>query len=175
MELVDVYNNKRDKLNLVRERKNIGKGEYRLSVHVWIMNDNKIGIQKRDSNKEIFPNLWEQSGGEVIAGETSKDAVIRECKEELNINILDSELIYIGSYLRIDDIVDIWLLNKNLDKENIILEKGEVSDIKFVTFDEFDKMIEDNKVVPTINPSYMLLRNYCETYKMQHEFIIKEN
>ncbi len=163
-EIVDIYNNKREKLNITRERKMIKNGEYRLSVHVWIMKDNKIWIQKRDSNKKIFPNLWEQSGGGVISGETSKDAAIRECKEELNINISDDELVYIGSYLRVNDIVDIWLVNKNLNNEEIVLEEGEVSNIKFVTFDEFDKMIENNEVVPTINPSYKLLKNYCNIY-----------
>ena len=63
------------------------------------------------------------------------------------------------------DIVDIWLLNKKIDNKKIKLQKEEVSDIKFVTFDEFDNMINDSKVVPTINPSYTLLKNYYNVYK----------
>ena len=45
--------------------------------------------------------------------------------------------------------------NKNelLDKQN-----------KNVTFEEFDKMIENKEVVPTINPSYNLLKNYYDVY-----------
>lgn len=165
VELVDVYNNKREKLGIKRERNSIENGEYRLSVHVWIMDNDKIWIQKRDKNKKIFPNLWEQSGGGVIAGETSKDAVIRECKEELNIDVFDNELVYIGSYIRVNDIVDIWLVHKSLNEENIVLEQGEVANIKFVTFEKFDEMINNKEVVPTINPSYILLKNYCSTYE----------
>lgn len=165
MEKVDVYNNKREKLDIIKERENMLKGEYRISVHVWIMDDEKIWLQQRATDKKIFPNMWEQSGGGVLSGETSKVATIRECKEELNIDIKDDELIYIGSYIRVNDIVDIWLVNKEFNREKIKLQKEEVSKIKLVTFDELDSMISNGEVVPTINPSYALLKNYCNVYK----------
>ena len=165
MEYVDIYNDKREKMNIKTERGNLKNGEYSISVHVWVIDNEKLLIQKRASNKKIFPDMWEQSGGGVIAGETSIQAVKRECKEELNIDVDDGELTYIGSYLRVTDIVDIWLLNKKIDNKKIKLQKEEVSDIKFVTFDEFDNMINDSKVVPTINPSYTLLKNYYNVYK----------
>lgn len=165
MEKVDVYSNKREKTGKITERDNIEHGEYRLSVHVWFESKERILIQKRTQNKKIFPNLWEQTGGGALAGETSIDAVKRESKEELNIDVLDNELNYIGSYIRVNDFVDVWLVDKNIDIEKLSLQKEEVGDIKLVTFDEFDKMIENNEVVPTINPSYMLLKNYFNTYR----------
>ena len=165
MEKVDVYNKKREKVGKIVDRNNIGKDEYRLSVHIWIANQDKILIQKRTSNKKIFPNLWEQTGGGVLAGETSISAVKRESKEELNIDVSDNELTYIGSYVRVNDIVDIWLIEKDLNIENCSLQKEEVADAKLVTFNEFENMIENNEVVPTINPSYNLLKNYFMTYK----------
>lgn len=165
MEKVDIYNNKREKTGKIAERDNIEKGDYRLSVHVWVTSNEKILIQKRTSNKKIFPNLWEQTGGGVIAGETSIEAVKRESNEELNIEVCNDEITYIGSYIRVNDIVDVWLVEKNLNDEDISLQKEEVGDSKLVTFDEFDEMIEKKEVVPTINPSYSLLKNYFNTYK----------
>ena len=72
---VDVYNIRRENMNNFKERGKLEEGEYSISVHVWILDGKNIRIQKRSANKKIFPNLWEQSGGGVISGETSLDAV----------------------------------------------------------------------------------------------------
>ena len=45
-------------------------------------------------------------------GETSLNAVKREVREELGIRLNDDEIIYIGSYTRVKDIVDIWAVQK---------------------------------------------------------------
>ena len=130
MELVDVFNKRREKLGYTRERGNLDKNEYSISVHVWLLEEDKLWIQQRSNEKKLFPKLWEQSGGGVLTGETSLRAVKRETKEELGLDIQDEE----------------------------------VANIKNVTFEEFDKMIENKEVVPTINPSYNLLKNYYNTY-----------
>lgn len=44
------------------------------------------------------------------------------------------------------------------------MQSSEVANIKKVTFEEFDDMIKKGKVVPTINPSYNLLKNYYNLY-----------
>ena len=134
MEKVDVYSNKREKTGKITERDNIEHGEYRLSVHVWFESKEKILIQKRTQNKKIFPNLWEQTGGGALAGETSIDAVKRESKEELNIDVLDNELNYIGSYIRVNDFVDVWLVDKNIDIEKLSLQKEEIQKSYFQAY-----------------------------------------
>lgn len=164
MEKVDIYNKRRESMNYFKERGKMEEGEYSLSVHVWILNGENIWIQKRSADKKIFPNLWEQSGGGVISGETSLNAVKRETQEELGIPLRDDEITYIGSYTRVKDIVDIWMVQNKISHKNIKMQREEVSTIKSVTFEEFDKMIEKGEVVPTINPSYDLLKNYCKVY-----------
>lgn len=164
MEKVDIYNRRREGTNYFKERGKMEEGEYSISVHVWILDGENIWIQKRSADKRIFPNLWEQSGGGVISGETSLDEVKRETKEELGISLENDEITYIGSYTRTKDIVDIWMVQKKMSNENIKMQKEEVANIKSVTFEEFDKMIEKGEVVPTINPSYDLLKNYFKVY-----------
>lgn len=66
MEIVDKLNNKRQNLNKTAERSEKISGEYRQSVHTWIMNSKgEFLIQKRTSNKKNFPNKWSQTGGGV--------------------------------------------------------------------------------------------------------------
>lgn len=164
MELVDVFNKRREKLGYTRERGNLDKNEYSISVHVWLLEEDKLWIQQRSNEKKMFPGLWEQSGGGVMRGEISLEAVKRETKEELGLEIKDDEITYIGSYTRVKDIVDIWLIQRSFSKDKITLQNEEVENIKKVTFEEFDKMIENGEVVPTINPSYNLLKNYYNVY-----------
>ena len=57
-----------------------------VSIISLIDNDNKILICKRPTGK-LFEKLWEFPGGKVKSFETPEDAIIREAKEEININL----------------------------------------------------------------------------------------
>jgi len=52
-----------------------------------IFNDNKILIVQRNSNEDIFPNLWELPSGKKEDLEIANDALIREIFEETNIKV----------------------------------------------------------------------------------------
>lgn len=165
MEKVDIYNKFREKTGNVKERKELENGEYRISTHIWIKNQkNKILVEKRSEKEDKFPGMWAQVGGGVKAGDTSKETVFKECKEELNYDVKEENLFYIGSYIRTKDIVDVWMVNQDIDIEVLELQEDEVEKVRLVTFEEFDKMIKEKKVVPSINPSYDLLKNFCNTY-----------
>ena len=57
-----------------------------VSTIALIDDENKILIGKRPKG-EIFENLWEFPGGKVKKNETAEEALIRETKEEININL----------------------------------------------------------------------------------------
>lgn len=72
-------------------------------VAAIIKNEDKILATKRGYGE--FINLWEFPGGKIEPGETKKQALVREIKEELNIEInvdkfaLDIEYQYPNFYL----------------------------------------------------------------------------
>lgn len=165
MEQVDIYNKFREKVGYIKGRKELNKGEYRISVHIWIKDQqNRILIEKRSEKEDKFPGMWAQVGGGVKAGDDSKTTVFKECKEELNYIVREENLFYIGSYVRTKDIVDVWMVNQDIDIGTLKLQEDEVADIKLVTFEEFDKMIMKGNVVPSINPSYSLMKNFNNCY-----------
>ncbi len=57
-----------------------------VSIIALIDDENKILIGKRPAGK-AFENLWEFPGGKVKKNETAEQALIRETKEEINIDL----------------------------------------------------------------------------------------
>lgn len=65
------------------------------AVHIFVFNKNKeILLQKRSSLKDNFPNCWDSSAaGHLDAGESYDSCVVRELKEELGIEGVDTQKI----------------------------------------------------------------------------------
>lgn len=61
MELVDVYNDRHEKLDYTKERKSLENGENRLSCFIWVINDkDEILLQQRLASKKKCPICGEQ-------------------------------------------------------------------------------------------------------------------
>lgn len=170
MELVDVYNNRHEKMNYEKERKGLVDGEYRLSCFIWVINDNdEILLQQRLADAKKMPNMWGTTAGGAKSSESSLDGAIRELFEELGISTFKEELEFIGSYKRINDFVEVWLCKKNVDLKNLVLEPSEVQDAKWFTVEEFEKMIIDGK---GIDSGFEIFQMYYNNFYNKHYEII---
>lgn len=148
MELVDLLNNRKELIGETCERNAVPEGKYRLSIHIWIVNDkNEILIQQRSASRKMFPNMWTNTGGACIAGETSIETVFRELREELNVipNIDDLELI--ASYKRKKDYVDVWLLRQNININDLKFNDNEVQAAKWVSIEEWKKLLIEEQAI----------------------------
>ena len=148
MELVDLLNNRKELIGETCERNAVPEGKYRLSIHIWIVNDkNEILIQQRSASRKMFPNMWTNTGGACIAGETSIETVFRELKEELNVipNIDNLELI--ASHKRKKDYVDVWLLRQNINIKDLKFNDNEVQAAKWVSIEEWKKLLIEEKAI----------------------------
>lgn len=167
MEIVDIYDGKKNKTGKVVERSTKPElGEYRLSVHIWITNSKgELLIQRRSANKKMFPNMWNETGGAASTGETSEMTCAREFEEELGVkpNMDKAELI--GSIKRKYDYVDVWHIEQDIDLNDVQMQEDEVSEVKYVTIDELKKIIEDKEFVPTIGPSLNMFLTYMDMIK----------
>ena len=62
-----------------------------VSAGILVNNDNQILLSQRSADKS-FPGQWEFPGGKIESSETAHEALIRELKEELGIDIDNSYL-----------------------------------------------------------------------------------
>lgn len=104
-------------------------------VAALIWDNDKFLICRRPKNK-TRALLWEFVGGKVEFGETKEQALIRECKEELDI-IISAEDIFMDVVHEYSDItVHLTLFNSTILEG--IPKKLEHDDIKWITASEID-------------------------------------
>lgn len=144
-EFWDLYDRNLNPLGKTLER--IGdtvpeKGEFHIVVNILSINkDGKILITKRHPDK-TYGNMWEISGGSVLAGETAIDGAVRELYEETGLKAKPSELIYMGQIIRDHSgcIHNFYIYNGNFCDDDIVLQDGETVDFKLVTPKELEQM-----------------------------------
>ena len=95
MEYWDIYDEKKQKTGRTMKRNdwNMKPDEYHLTVlGVLKRPDGRYLITQRKLDKEWGAGWWEVPGGGVNAGEDSRDAVIREIREETGIDVQPEEV-----------------------------------------------------------------------------------
>ena len=130
------------------------KGLWHRAVIIFVINkEGKILLQKRSANKKTWPNLWDlTAGGHVLTGELGYQAIIREAKEELNLDVKKEELTYVGSFISEDvkpNIInrhfnEFFIIEKDVNINDITLQEEEVQDIRWFTKEEIFKKIDNN-------------------------------
>lgn len=160
-EVMDILNEDGTKSGRCTTKQEIyEKGYWYRTVHIWIINDkHELLMQKRNPNKNTYPNLWALSlAGHVLKDETSKEAAVRELKEELDIDVKPEFLEYLftikreepyqNSVLRVFD--DVYLLPWNMDIEHTKLQVEELTDIKYVYYEYLETILKnkDSEYVP---------------------------
>jgi len=145
MEYWDLYDAERQALGRTIQRgKQKRAGEYHQVVSIWVINSKgEILLTLRDPNKVICPDKWENTGGSVLAGETSRQGAVRELREETGIVASEYELILLGTLQEESAFVDTYLLKRDLPIEHIVLQEGETVDAKWVTPQMLENMIAD--------------------------------
>lgn len=121
------------------------EGVYHQGADVWIINsEKKILIQKRSILKKLEPNVWAMTGGSVIKGETPLDTLKRETFEELGIELDITKAVKIHHYKSGHAWLDEYIVKQEIDLDDIIMQKEEVSAVKWATFDEIEKLYQNH-------------------------------
>lgn len=150
MEQWDIYDEKGCKTGLIKKRTDVlNRGEYHLAAEVWIINHkSEILIQKRSPNKKILPNIWTLTTGCIVSGEDALNGSVREVKEELGIALEKKDLDFVRRIFQSSSnmIWDIYFVYADIDLSKILLQNEEVSDVKFVSLEEFKNMLSQGKI-----------------------------
>ena len=153
MELWDIYDVDRKLKDRTVERKRnirLDAGDFHLVVHACIFNcKGQMLIQRRQFSKEGWPGRWDISvGGSALSGESSREAISRECKEELGIDIDFKDKRPHLTLNFIDGFDDIYLIKHDVDITALKLQYEEVADAKWADMQEIFDMIDNQEFIP---------------------------
>lgn len=131
-----------------------------ISAIALIDNSGKLLIQKRSSNKRTEPNKWDLSGaGHIDIDEAPEYAAVRELFEETGINVKTEELKLIDTYLNkikldndtiINHYTYLFLVQKDVDINNIKIQESEVSSAIFVDKKKYIELFNNKEMVDAI-------------------------
>ncbi|MBQ2880047.1 MAG: (deoxy)nucleoside triphosphate pyrophosphohydrolase [Anaerotignum sp.] len=82
--------------------------------------------------------LWEFVGGKVEKGETKEEALIRECREELDVTVAVEDVFMEVTHEYPDLTVHLTLFNAKITAGT--LKKIEHNDIRWITVEEMDEL-----------------------------------
>lgn len=142
MEILDIVNEDNELTGEKETRQYIHENNlWHRHVSCWIINEKgEVLFQRRSSNKKKNPNIWSKTGGHIIAGEDPKDALKREVKEELGINIIDENIILTGIYKSSDEENKYfgydYIVKVKYKVEDYNLQIEELSEVKYITINE---------------------------------------
>ena len=127
-------------------------GVYHKPVWIWIINrKGEILLQKRAETKKWLPNKWDSSAtGHIVAGEKIVQGCKREVFEELGIVAKESEFEFWGEYIAdsVWELGQIYKLENNLDISQMKMQIEEVSELKWINFEDFEKLFYSDDFVP---------------------------
>lgn len=158
-ELFDILDENGNKTGIQKTKKEMHEqGLWHQAVHVWIFNSKgEILLQKRAKDKDYWPDLWDISAaGHISAGETVKQAVVREIKEEIGIKVSLSQLKKMEIRKHEKHIDEINYHNKEFDHvflfrfdgdiSKLKFEDKEVEGVKFISIKQLEKELKDQKL-----------------------------
>ena len=156
MEYNDIYDKNRNLTGKTHLRGTPWKkGEYGLVVCVWVCDGQGNILLTRRAQEKSFAGTWENSGGAAQAGETSRQAIARELFEETGIRAEENEFRLIGSGSDRNAHFDYYTLIRNTPIEDIVLLPGETDAVRWATFAEVHRMIEEKQICKIIAKQFL--------------------
>ncbi len=151
MEYIDIFDENNNLIGEIKEKTKAHEdGNFHRTAHIWIINDNnELLLQKRSASKKTHPNCWDISGaGHIREGESVIDGAIRELKEELGVEIKEKNLQYVATIRSTKNPKNmefqyVYLLKCNKKIADYTFEDEEVSEVKYVYYEDLEKMVED--------------------------------
>ena len=127
-------------------------------VHMHIMDgDGRILLQKRSENKDIQPGRWDTAvGGHVDYGEEVKDALLRECREELGIHPQNFfHLITYEFNSEVErELVHAYCMIVDAATFNLKPDNDEIQEVRFWTPDEIEQAKGQLILTPNFESEY---------------------
>ncbi|MEN6314443.1 MAG: NUDIX domain-containing protein [Clostridiaceae bacterium] len=120
--------------------------QYYLGVHAYIYNSsNEFLLQQRAFSKAFLPGSWDIHMGHVVAGETSREGIIREIQEEIGLSFPQNDVHFVGRVFweSYHHIIDIYFLKIDFNISELSLQSEEVIGTKVISITDMLTLVSN--------------------------------
>ncbi|HRY82751.1 MAG TPA: NUDIX hydrolase [Candidatus Moranbacteria bacterium] len=135
----------------------------RIGVGAFLFSKGRILILKRSKKEKLLPGFWDIPGGKMEFGETPEEALKREAKEEIN---LDIELIApcsVFSYITMKG------KGHNVDIQYLVKTKESMQNIELMDEHEEYRWINHEELKKLSNVSNEMKRALSKGFEMYNK------
>lgn len=160
MEHIDLYRSEYCKTDQVIDRDAaVPEDRYKLIVFGCVFNsEGQLLIQQRSFKKKGWPGFWDVSAaGGVMAGESSLDAMVRETKEELGLEVAAEDFVKVLSIYYEDSIHDLYVTQRDVAIEEIRIQEEEVECARWASEEEIVAMMDRGEFIPVYKEFIQLM------------------
>ena len=163
MELFDIYNPDGTRTGVTKERSLVHRdGDLHAAVHIFFIRDDPDGshqllLQMRSYSKDSFPGQLDTScAGHLSAGDDFIIGAMRECREEMGLDITESDLeflydmridddtVFYGEPFRNHELVKVFRAKIPVNIEDIVFAEDEIEFFTWMDLrDVFDKVMRE--------------------------------
>ena len=163
-ELRDLYDINSNKTNKTYHKGDIiPKGYYPMVVMVVIRNSKgEFLMQKRVKEKG---GDWGVTGGHPKSGETPKEGIVTEVKEELGLDFSKEKFILYDSGCDGNDCYKMYFINKDIDIKDITIQEDELSEVRWFSMDELKHMVKTKELNDDQISCFIKVCDYLENNK----------
>ncbi len=157
MEYNDIYDEDRRLTGRVHLRGTPWQpGEFGLVVCVWVFDGAGHVLLTRRAEGKTFAGTWENSGGAALAGESSRQAIARELREETGIRAEPEEFTYLRTDRDQSCFYDHYCLKCPMSQP-VMLQPGETDGAQWVPLARVHGMIRRGMICQIIARQFLQL------------------
>ena len=148
--MLDIYNSNGETTGRVVERSAVKVSTFNSNEHIAVSiiyienHENEFLIQKTSKEKG---GLYSSTGGHIDHGQTPKEAIIREVREELGIAVDENEIVDLGFMVVDFPIRFVFYLKKDIDLKDVVLQKEEVDSVSYMSVNKIKSIIEKGLMI----------------------------
>lgn len=151
MEFFDLYTVNRKPLGKkIMRGVPIPRGEYHIVVQVMTVNRKGEILLTQRVPEKTSGGKWECSGGCAVAGESAREAAVRELYEETGIVAAENELSLEWTLTTDGMLRDFYVLVKDVPLPELRLQDIEVCAAKWVSFERLCEMSQNGQTTRTV-------------------------
>ena len=157
MEFIDILDEDGNPTGEIKEKDAVhNDGDWHKEVQIFVINGEEIILQQQPKEKDDDPGKWSSTAsGHIRAGEKSSDAAIKEFSKEIGVKIDTKDLVYVdtlksssigfnkGNKILNNRFVDLYVVTKKVNVEDLVVQKEEVENVKSYKIDEFVQMVHN--------------------------------